>query len=125
VSGRKKTEATVPIAVRLTKSVCADLDAAKKVHHQSRSKLIQMAVARCLQDGIWHRTPAGPGVASDPVSPPPEVATLSQALMGVAMTLDAVCASRKRPSKELQEAAVILADARTLLSQVLEDLGCF
>lgn len=110
---------------RLSEVDLLALDAAAEQNHRSRSELIVLGLQRCLADGVWRPT-TSPSVLQQPdtVSPSPELVTLSQALMGAVMGLDALCVGKKRPSKAMQEAAATVADARRMLSDLLQDLQC-
>jgi hypothetical protein len=103
------------------------LDEAAGKHHRSRSELILLGLQRCLADGLWQATPMPASVTAQPrdtVSPAPELVVLSQVLMSAVMGIEALHSGKRRSSTAMKEARDTLADARTMLTELLEGLRC-
>lgn len=93
--------------------------------HLSKSELILKGLRRCMKDEVWQiSTLAQKSKADDEVSPPPDVVTVSQALMGVCMALEDIVAHPRRRPSNLKEAQATLVDARRMMVQLLKDHGC-
>lgn len=125
VSAPRSKAVKARVNFRMSEADLLALDAAAEQNHRSRSELILLGLQRCLGDGVWRPTSLSSALQQpDTVSPTPELVVLSQVLMGAVMGLDALYAGKKRPSKAMQEAAATVADARRMLSDLLEDLRC-
>ena len=127
VSAPRSKQAKARVNFRMAEDELKALDEAAGKHHRSRSELILLGLQRCLADGLWQATPMPASVTAHPrdtVSPAPELVVLSQVLMSAVMGIEALHAGKRRSSTAMKEARDSLADARTMLTELLEGLRC-
>jgi hypothetical protein len=113
VSSPRRPGRTKPVAFRLEPEHLDRLDQAAQVFHRSRSQLIELAVLRCLQDGVWESQVHAWGIFPPDPSPPDDVVQISVTLQGMAMAEDLFADPKEHP-----KAGQILLDARQRLDRI-------
>jgi hypothetical protein len=119
---RKRSNAKLPIGLKLAANTAAQLTDKAMSMHLSRNALMSMAIERCLKEDVW-RIGDGTCVARNiAANPDSRLVDLSNLLLSMSFIADKLMVRNSK--KQRDELVRICQDAKTSLKSLRSSLGC-